>query len=76
MFLSSEGLHKSRADSNMYYLKAKGKPTLLLLYVDDVYVTAKGKPTLLLLYVDDVYVTGSNTLHITLIISEIDPRHF
>jgi transposase InsO family protein len=48
-YLSSQGLHKSSADSNLYYLKEAGKITLLLLYVDDVYITGSNTPHIALL---------------------------
>lgn len=38
-YLLSQGLQKSKADYNLYFHKAQGKLTLLLLYVDDVYLT-------------------------------------
>ena len=37
-FLSSLGLTKSKADSNLYYKVEDGNPVILLLYVDDLLV--------------------------------------
>lgn len=38
-YLQREGLHKSTADGNLYYLDTSALLTLLLLYIDDVYIT-------------------------------------
>lgn len=38
-YLLSKGLLKSQADYNLYFFEDKGKITLLILYVDDVYLT-------------------------------------
>ena len=35
------GFTKSKADSNLYYKVEEGNPTILLLYVDDLFVTGE-----------------------------------
>ena len=40
-FLTSLGLTKSKADSNLYYKVEEGNPMILLLYVDDLFVTGE-----------------------------------
>ena len=36
--MTSLGFTKSKADSNLYYKVEEGNPTILLLYVDDLFV--------------------------------------
>ena len=40
-FLTSLGLTKSKANSNLYYKVEKGNPVIILLYVDDLFVTGE-----------------------------------
>ena len=40
-FLTSLGFTKSKVNSNLYYKVEKGKPVILLLYVDDLFVTGE-----------------------------------
>jgi hypothetical protein len=43
-FLMSLGFTKSKADPNMYYKVEDGSPTILLLYVDDLFMTGEENP--------------------------------
>ena len=40
-FLTNLGFTKSKVDSNLYYEVEEGHPTILLLYVDDLFVTGE-----------------------------------
>ena len=40
-YLTSLGLTKSKADSNIYYKVEEGNPVILLLFVDELFVTGE-----------------------------------
>jgi hypothetical protein len=42
-FLSSLGVTKSKADSNLFYKVEEGNPVILLLYADNLFVTGKDR---------------------------------
>jgi hypothetical protein len=42
-YLLGMGLTKSEAGSNLYYILVKGKPLILVLYVDDLFLTGSEK---------------------------------
>lgn len=48
-YLASQGLHKSTADTNLYFHIEGSLLTLLLLYVDDVYITGSNSSHVALL---------------------------